>query len=60
MKRGVIMVGRGSKVVSLKLWRLKRKYRGVINFFQFIKNLFIRKDRSNKGQDINFKKPVNN
>ncbi|WP_156897902.1 MULTISPECIES: hypothetical protein [Caloramator] len=53
------MVGRGSKVVSLKVWRLKKKCRGLFCFIEFIKGIFKRQvKRQNK--KIDYKKPVNN
>ncbi|MCX7694910.1 MAG: hypothetical protein N2Z71_04265 [Caloramator sp.] len=53
------MVGRGSKVVSLKTWKFKKRCRGLFCFIEFLKGIFkVQEKRHNK--KIDYKKPVNN
>ncbi|MBZ4662616.1 MAG: hypothetical protein JG776_298 [Caloramator sp.] len=59
MKWGVFVMGRGSKVVSIKTWKFKKKCRGLFSIIEFIKGIF-KPHKKNQNKKIYYKKPVNN
>lgn len=59
MKWGVFMVGRDEKVVSIKVWKYKKKFSFLFKFIDNIKSIFTNK-KSEKKTHPNMKRPANN
>lgn len=53
------MVGRDEKVVSMKVWKYKKKFGFLFKFIDNIKGIFTNKKHEKKTHP-NMKKPANN